>query len=157
MAVLDFYLLLLVNFFTFYAMIGIGIVLLVIGKYYSSMQKLTISWVLLAIGVVTAALRSLIDILIMSNSQLAQYISVWNPIFGLMGSLLVVGGLISLSLEKTIETTTLRRRQQEIKLILDNLRQKYLKKEISEEDLKKLNADLKKEIAEIEVRLKIDT
>jgi len=157
MAVLDFYLLLLVNFFTFYAMIGIGIVLLVIGKYYSSMQKLTISWVLLAIGVVTAALRSLIDILIMSNSQLAQYIGVWNPIFGLMGSLLVVGGLISLSLEKTIETTTLRRRQQEIKLILDNLRQKYLKKEISEEDLKKLNADLKKEIAEIEVRLKIDT
>jgi len=47
----------------------------------------------------------------------------------------------------------LKKRHDEVTSIIKNLKEKYYKQEISEEDLKSINVHLMKELAEIEVKL----
>jgi uncharacterized membrane protein len=141
----------IVNFFMFYSFLGTGIVVLMIGRY----QKLTIKFfspfVFLSLGLVIVAFRSLF---LSIPSIIGLDTTIIVPVFSILGSLLLIVGVIFLLLEKRVEKASLERRTEEIKAVLDNLRQKYFKKELSEEDMRKMNAELERELAEIEVRLK---
>jgi hypothetical protein len=70
------------------------------------------------------------------------------------GSLAILIGGIFVYYRKTVQIADLRRRQDEILKIIESLKKRYYKQEISEEDLKSVNTQLIKELTEIEVKLK---
>lgn len=70
-----------------------------------------------------------------------------------IGSIFTFFGVITTFREKAAEITSLRKRQEEIKSIMNTLKEKYYSEEISEEELKSLHTSLLKELAEIEVKL----
>ena len=143
----------IVNFFMFYSFLGTGIVVLMIGRYQKLKIKLFSPFSLLSLGLIIVAFRSLF-LSAPNLSGLSVYTSFLVPIVSIVGSFFLTLGVIFLLLEKRVEKAALERRTEEIKAVLENLHQKYFKKELSEEDMRKMNADLEKELAEIEVRLK---
>jgi len=153
MAYLSFYTLLVIDFFVFFSFIGLGVVILIIGKYYSYKRKLSVAWVLLSIGIIISAFRSLFDIIVLANTDLGVITEVGSPVSGL-GSLVMIVGLASLLVEKTMESGSLLKRSEELKLVIEYLNQKYMKRQLTEEDLRKMTSELTKELAEIEVKLK---
>lgn len=71
----------------------------------------------------------------------------------LSGSLAILVGGIFLYYRKSLQVADLRNRHEDVKSIIKNMKDKYYKQEISEDDLKSINATLMKELAEIEVKL----
>ena len=143
----------IVNFFMFYSFIGTGVVLLMVGRYYNLHTKLTSPWVFLSLGFMVVAFRSLFESL-PDIIGLGPYIPIIVPLVSIIGSTLIIISIGFILFQKRMEKTRLERRANEITLVLENLRQKYFSKEISEDDMHRMNAELEKELAEIEVRLK---
>jgi len=69
------------------------------------------------------------------------------------GSLAILIGGIFVYYRKSVQMADLKKRHDEVTSIIKNLKEKYYKQEISEEDLKSINVHLMKELAEIEVKL----
>lgn len=70
------------------------------------------------------------------------------------GILLTLAGVGILSYERFIEVANFRKRYEELIKIISNLKKKYYRQEISEEDLRAVYSSLLKELAELEVKLK---
>jgi hypothetical protein len=83
------------------------------------------------------------------ESNISQFVTV--SILG--GSLAILIGGITLYYRKSIQVADLRKRHDEVKSIIKNMKEKYYRQEITEDDLKSINAGLVKELAEIEVML----
>jgi hypothetical protein len=69
------------------------------------------------------------------------------------GSIAILVGGIALYYRKSIQIADLRKRHEDVKSIIKNMKEKYYRQEITEDDLKSINAGLVKELAEIEVTL----
>ncbi len=69
------------------------------------------------------------------------------------GAVFLSIGVVWVFYEKSMETSNLKKREEEIKQIIFNLKQKYYQQEMSEEDLKTAYSGLLRELAEIEVKL----
>jgi hypothetical protein len=71
-----------------------------------------------------------------------------------LGVFFILAGVSVVFLQGSRHMEGLRKRQEEIKSIITVLKDKYYQQEVSEEELKPIYAQLLKELAEIEVRLK---
>jgi uncharacterized membrane protein len=69
------------------------------------------------------------------------------------GSIDILFGGVFVYYRKSVQMADLKKRHEEVSAIIKNLKEKYYKQEISEEDLKSVNASLMRELAEIEVKL----
>lgn len=70
-----------------------------------------------------------------------------------VGSAFLSAGVIWVFYEKAVEMRNLRRREVEINSVIADLKERYYRKELSEEDLKAIYSNLLKELAEIQVKL----
>lgn len=78
----------------------------------------------------------------------------FNIITASLGTLFSFAGVIMVFYEKSYKIRDIKRRYEEVKAVIKNLKEKYYKQEISEEDLKTVHSNLLKELAELEVKLK---
>lgn len=143
----------IVNFFMFYSFVGAGVAFLMIGKYYNMHNKQNLPWIFLSVGLIVIAFRSFFQSL-PEIFGLGAYMAVIVPVVSIVGSVLIIMSIGLMLMQKKMEKTSLQKRYDDIHLVLENLHQKYFRKEISEDDMRKMNADLEKELAEIEVKLK---
>lgn len=132
------------NTITFFVLCSVSITWLIFARRIYP-HSLPLGWVTLAIGVYMYALARLSLILglpVMAISSIEL----------MAGALFVIGDVLVLT-QITEEFSSLRNRQNEIKSVMQNLKNKYFRREIDEEQLKKLYSDLVKELAEIEVKM----
>lgn len=133
------------NTITFFVLCSVSITWLVFAKRLYN-DALPLGWIALAIGVYMYALARLcliVGLPIMAISSIEL----------MAGALFIIGDVLVLT-QITEEFKYLRNRQKEIKSIMKNLKTKYFKREIDEEQLRKLYSELIKELAEIEVKMK---
>lgn len=128
--------------------------LLYIGKYMNIQRKITLPWIILSIGFLFSSLNLFIEIIgLVSNNYIIPRPVLWY-IFNTIGSIALIVGFAAIMTERQLEISILRKRQMEIKDIMQFLKEQYYKKEISEDDLRKLYTNLVEQLAEIEVRIK---
>ncbi|MBI1978793.1 MAG: hypothetical protein HYS62_01880 [Candidatus Aenigmarchaeota archaeon] len=70
------------------------------------------------------------------------------------GSVFLSAGIIWVIYDKATEISRLKGRGKEINSVIADLKERYYKKELSEEDLQSAYSNLMREMAEIEVKLK---
>jgi hypothetical protein len=109
-----------------------------------------LSWLIFAVG--NELLGWSISLILLSISTI--YASFFNVILVIMSTSMMVFGMISVLNEKYIQINKLKNRYKELVEILEVLKSKYVKREISEDELKDLHKSFVKEMTEIEVKIK---
>lgn len=142
------------NSIVFGAFLFIAYVIFYLGRKTHEIKKMKLVWVFLSLGIVITGSSFLIQILVAIGRVSEIMGLIFSQVLILAGSSLAFESFIILYLERTDEIYTLQRRQKEILEILKKLKGRYFRKEISEEELKKMYADFIKELTEIEVKLK---
>lgn len=142
-----------INFSAFGALFAIGGILLYVGKTTHIERKITLPWVNLAFGTFMIGLNYLLQAIFVTTIS-------GNPVVAISSYLLIIGGVamtltsfMVLYFERANEINVLRKRHDELKEITERLRRKYLSRELPEEELRKLDTDIVRELAEIEVKL----
>lgn len=142
-----------INLAAFAAFVTVGIVLLYIGKTTHPEKKLSFPWVNLVFGTLLMGANYLVQAIF--STQISG-----DPTIAISSYLLIIGGaalsftsFLILYVERSNEANILRERQNDLKEIMSRLRKKFLSREIPEEDIRKIDTDLVRELAEIEVKL----
>jgi len=146
---------LFIDLFVFFSYIVMAGFLVYVGRIVSYRKKLTLPWIMIAGGLLFMSLNLFVEI-VGAITQI-YYITprpvLWY-VFNVIGSIALIVGFAAIMVEKQVEINNLRKRQLEIKDIMQYLKEQYYKKELTEEDLRKLYADLVEQLAEIEVKIK---
>ncbi len=79
--------------------------------------------------------------------------SIFEMSFVGVGSLLLSIGVIWVFYENGMEIQNLKRKEDDIRDAIEKLKEKYYRREISEEELESVHTSMLKELAEIEVKL----
>lgn len=142
------------RFIVFYSIFSLSIFILYLGKENNPRKKLTFPWVAVFAGVIVSGFIHLINV-----AELIEIVSMnigfaLESLASISGGLLITGGIAWIVAEKMYEVNLLRKREIEVREILLRLKEMFLARKISEEDLKKIYPELVKELAEIEVRIK---
>jgi hypothetical protein len=70
------------------------------------------------------------------------------------GAMAILVGGVFVYYRKISQISDLKKRYNEIQNVITNLKEKYYKQEISEDDLKSVHSEMLKELAELEVKMK---
>ena len=111
-------------------------------------DKITASIFTLAFGLNMIGLSSLFRIGIETTLPLFIILS------ALVGALLTFAGVVLTFRQKSAQIENLKKRHEELEAVISNLKDRYYKQEISEEDLRTVHSSLLKELAELEVKMK---
>ncbi len=145
---------LFIDLFIFFSYIVMTSFLVYIGKIVSYQKKLTLPWIMIAGGLLFISLNIFVEIV---GTVTQLYITprpvLWYA-FNVIASIALIVGFAAVMVEKQVEISNLRKRQLEIKDIMQYLKEQYYKKELGEDELRKLYADLVAQLAEIEVKIK---
>ncbi len=145
---------LFIDLFIFFSYIVLTGFLLYVGKLVSYEHKITLPWIIISIGLLFTSLNLFVEIV----GELTEVYILPRPVlwyvFNAIGSIALIAGFAAAMAERQLELGRLKRKQLEIKDIMEYLKERYFKKEISEEDLRRLYADLVQNLAEIEVKIK---
>jgi len=87
-------------------------------------------------------------------SSFVMLTALLGAVTALFGSVFTFAGILVVFHQKSTQITNLKKRYEEIKAIMSNLKKKYYQQEISEEDLRTIHSTLVKELAELEVKMK---
>ena len=136
-----------VHYTVFIGLIFSACIIFSLGKTSSLTRRGSLASFVLALGVSFVALSHLLRVGI--ENLYPSYVLVTSFI----GSISTLFGIVLVSYE-IYQITTLRRKYYEIKAVISNLKEKYYKQEISEEELKQSHANLLKELATLEVKLR---
>lgn len=142
-----------INLAAFFAFLLISGILVYLGRSTHAEKKVTFPWVNLAFGTVLIGINYLIQAIFATRLT-------GDPTITISSYLLIVGGaalsftsFVTLYVERTHEVSSLQKRQDELKEITERLKKKFLSREIPEDEMKKLNTDIVRELAEVEVKL----
>ncbi len=143
----------IINFITFGAFVFLAAVLIYLGRSTDPKKKITMPWVNLSFGVLLTGVGYLVQ-----AGRLLQYFTeditiVSSYLLILVGALLIFASFSLLYTERTAELNNLKKRHDQIRKIMNRLKQKYFARELPEEDLKKMYSELIREMTEIEVKL----
>lgn len=117
---------------------------------YEKNKQVGLSVLILSLGLTLIGLSHIFMIGVGSDTTM-------HPAVGfsaLAGALLTFVGFTVVFYKKSVEIITIKNRHREIQEVIANLKEKFYKQEISEEDLRDVNKGLIKELAELEVKLK---
>lgn len=138
----------IVNFLTFLGLSLSAYVIFYLTKGLDPDKQVTTNIFMLAIGLNLIGLSHLFRV--WSEVALPTFIVTTL----LLGTLMTFGGIVTTFYEKKIEARSLKRKSKEIKAVISFLKNKYYKQELSAEELKSLYAQLLKELAETEVKMR---
>lgn len=113
-------------------------------------KQVTVSVFILALGLNLIGLSHLFRI---GTATAVQPLITFSA---LLGALFTFIGFILVFYKKSLQVINLKERYDEVNAIIANLKDKYYKQEISEEDLRTVHSGLLKELAELEVKMKKD-
>lgn len=137
----------LVNLLAFLGLTIATYTIFYFGRMMHQSKEVSISLFTLALGINLIGLSHLFRI------WLDAYTSPVILIMISVGSVFLSAGIIWVFYEKSMEISDLKRREMEIKSVIGKLKEKYYKKELSEEELKSVYSNLLEELAEVEVKL----
>ena len=137
-----------INILIFFSLGFSSYVIFYFSRKFNIVKQVTVSTFILALGINLIGLSHLFRIGIEVPGNVFIYIS------AIVGALCTLIGFILMTFETQVENMKMKQRYEELKLIISNLKEKYYRQEISEDDLKALNTGLIRELAELEVKLK---
>jgi len=138
----------IVNLGVFFGLSVSSYVMLYFSQKASLEKRVTSSVFTLALGLNMIGLSSLFRI------GIEKFLPIFNIITASLGTVCSLVGVVMVFYERAYKVKDIKSRYEEVKAIISNLKEKYYKQEISEEDLKSTNASLLRELAELEVKLK---
>ena len=145
---------LFIDLFIFFSYLVMASFVIYVGKTISAQKKVTLPWLIIAIGLLFSSLNLFVEIVgIVTEIYIIPRPVLWY-VFNTIGSVMLIAGFASVMVEKKLELNLLRKRAIEIKDVMVYLKDQYYKKELSEEDLRKLYTNLLEHLAEIEVKIK---
>ncbi|MEM7825772.1 MAG: hypothetical protein QW412_02860 [Candidatus Aenigmatarchaeota archaeon] len=136
-----------INFASFVGLSFASLLIFYFGRLSNPKRQVSVSVFTLCLGLEFIALAHLFRVEI---EPLAPNFII---ITSLIGVIFTLTGSVSV-LYSAYEISNLKRRYEELKMMITTLREKYFKQEISEEDLKAVYANILKDLTEIEVKLK---
>jgi len=137
----------IVNLGVFFGLSISSYVMLYFSQRASLEKKVTSSVFTLALGLNMIGLSSLFRI------GIERVLPFFNIITASLGTVCALAGVVMVFYERTYKIRDMKGRYEELKAVISNLKEKYYKQEISEEDLKYTHTSLLKELAELEVKL----
>jgi len=142
------------NIVTFPAFIFLSVVLLYLGRSTNPEKRITLPWIFMSLGVFLMGVPYLLEIAVFYEK--ITEITVFAPsyFFILVGAMMTFTSFAALYSQRVNDINSLKKREKELRLIMRGLKERYLKRELSETDLRKMYPDFIKELTEIEVRLK---
>lgn len=142
------------DLFIFFSYIVMASFLVYVGKQVNYEKKLTMPWIIIAAGLLFTSLNLLVEMVgVISGVYILPRPVLWYA-FNVIGSVALILGFAALMVEKQLELGLLKKRKLEIADLMDNLKEQYYKREISEADLRKLYAGLVEQLAQIEIKIK---
>jgi uncharacterized membrane protein len=138
----------IVNLGVFFGLSISSYAMLYFSQKASLEKRVTSSVFTLALGLNMIGLSSLFRI------GIEKFLPIFNIITASLGTVCSLVGVVMVFYERAYKVKDIKSRYEEVKAIISNLKEKYYKQEISEEDLKSTNASLLRELAELEVKLK---
>lgn len=142
-----------INFAAFVAFLIIGGILMYLGRTLHPDKKISLPWINLAFGTFLIGINYLIQAVFATQI-------IGDPSIIISSYLLIVGGaalsftsFVILYVERSNEASVLKERQEELKEIMNRLRKRFLSRELPEENMRKIDTDIVRELAEIEVKL----
>jgi len=145
---------LVTNSITFFSNVGLAILLIYFGKSTDFKGKIRLPWITLSTGIMVSATSYLIQILGVLDIAPTGTTLLSTHLVMLIGTAITFFSFSSIYLTKINDINSLRKRYTQIKKIMKRLKRKYRRREIPEDDLRKIYTDLTKELVEIEVKLK---
>lgn len=142
-----------INFAAFAAFMAIGGLLLYLGRSMGPKKKLSFPWINLSFGTILIGVNYLVQAVFATQITGDPTITISSYLLIIGGAALSFTSFLILYMERSNELQTLKDRQDELKEITNRLRKKYLARELPEDELKKLDTDIVRELAEIEVKL----
>src|SRR3990170_6035011 len=121
---------------TFSSFVFISAMLIYLGRSTHPNKKITLPWVSLSLGVLLFGLPYALEVTVFSErlSEVSTFIP--SYFFILIGALMTFTSFTALYLQRVNEVSSLNKRQEEIRAIMERLKERYLKRELSEADLK---------------------
>jgi uncharacterized membrane protein len=138
----------IVNLGVFFGLSISSYIMLYFFQKSSLEKKVTSSVFTLALGLNLIGLSNLFRI------GIEHSLPFFNIITASLGTVCALAGVIMVFYERAYKIKDIQSRYEEVKAMISNLKEKYYKQEISEEDLKSIHAGLLRELAELEVKLK---
>lgn len=145
---------LFIDFAVFYSLILLQIFIIIFGKNVDKERKLRYNWFLIFVGILLLSLIQLASIALTIEIITENLFSVFKSIFSLSAGISITIGVVSVTIEKILEYSNLKRRYNELQEIILNLKEKFLKGRISRKEFEEIVKDLIKEESEIEVKIK---
>ncbi len=142
-----------INFAAFAAFIAIGGMLLHVGRSTNPQKKITLPWINLALGTVLIGLNYLVQAVFGTQISASTEIALSSYLLIIGGAALSFTSFLTLYIERSNEVNALRQRHEELHSIMKRLHKKFLSREIPEDEMKKIDTDLVRQLAEIEVKL----
>lgn len=142
-----------INLAAFGAFVAIGGVMLYVGRTTHPEKKISFPWINLANGTFLIAVNYLIQAIFAPQTPIDSSVEISSYLLIVGGSALLFTSFVILYTERANETNVLKQRQDDLKEITTRLKKKYLSRELPEDELKKLDTDIVRELAEIEVKL----
>ncbi len=133
--------------------VTVSILIIYMAKRMGFGERSIIPWLFLSVGVVIVSINHAVNILSDFGYDISSLLFLTQQDIVLMGSTLVFIGFGLVISDKIIETSMLRRRQDEVKKVMTKLKEKYMRREISEHDLRRIYPKLVERLAELEVKL----
>jgi len=142
-----------INFVAFAAFLTIGGVLLYLGRSLHPDKKISFSWINLAFGTFLIGINYLVQAIFATQISGDPTITISSYLLIIGGAALSFTSFVILYVERSNEFNVLNERQDDLKEIMERIRKKFLSRELPEEDMRKIDTDIVRELAEIEVKL----
>jgi hypothetical protein len=131
----------------------IGALQIYVGRSSGADKKITFPWVNMAFGTFLIGINYLIQAVFTSGSTENPTITISSYLLILGGAALSFTSFFILYTERANEAKNLRDREDDLKEITSRLKKKFLSRELPEDEMRKLDTDIVRELAEIEVKL----
>lgn len=135
-----------INYTAFISLMISSVLIFFFGKTSTLTRRSIISNYILALGIAFIGLSHLLRV------EVETFLSTPIMITSLVGGIFTLFGAFVVSYD-AYGIIKLKRKYEEIKLVISKLKNKYYRQEISEDDLRRSHADLLRELTELEVKL----
>jgi hypothetical protein len=142
-----------INFAAFLAFFIVGGLQIYAGRSTHPEKKVTFAWVNLSFGTFLLGFNYLMQALFVTELPSNPAITISSYLLVMGGAALSFTSFLMLYMESSDEAKRLRERQEDLQEITARLKKKYLSRELPEDEMKRLDTDIVKELAEIEVKL----
>jgi len=131
----------------------IGALQIYVGRSSGAGNKIAFPWINMAFGTFLIGINYLIQAVFTSGTTENPTIAISSYLLILGGAALSFTSFFILYTERANEAKNLKDREEDLKEITSRLKKKFLSRELPEEEMRKLDTDIVRELAEIEVKL----